>query len=61
MFVLLTIVMLCLLHFHVFMHLNLASHLGMLGAPREGHGVELNPKMVLVDPFRRWKAPGVHA
>jgi hypothetical protein len=29
-------VMLCLLHFHVFMHLHLACHLGMLDEPREG-------------------------
>jgi hypothetical protein len=35
----------CPLHFHVFIHLYLASHLGMLDAPREGHDVELN---------RRW-------
>jgi hypothetical protein len=37
------------LHFHVFIHLHLTSHLGTLDAPREGHDVELNPKMVLVD------------
>jgi hypothetical protein len=43
-------VMHCPLHFHVFIHLHLASHLGMLDAPREGHDVELNPKMVLVNP-----------
>jgi hypothetical protein len=61
MFVLLTIVMHCLLHFHVFMHLHLASHLGTLDAPREGHDVELSLKMVLVDPSRGWKDPEVHA
>jgi hypothetical protein len=44
-----------LLHFHVFIHLHLTSHLGTLDAPRGGHDVELNPKMVLVDPSRRWK------
>jgi hypothetical protein len=33
----------------------------MLDAPREGHDVELNPKMVLVDPSPGWKDPGVHA
>jgi hypothetical protein len=38
-----------------------APHLGMLDAPREGHDMELNPKMVLVDPSRGWKDPGVHA
>jgi hypothetical protein len=51
MFVLLTVVM----HYQ----LHLASHLGTLDAPREGHDVELNPKMVLVNPTRRWKDPGV--
>jgi hypothetical protein len=51
----------CPFHFHVFIHLYLASHLGMLDAPHEGYDVKLNPKMVLVDPFRRWKALGVHA
>jgi hypothetical protein len=54
-------VMLCPLHFHVFIHLHLASYLGTLDAPREGHDVELKPKMVLVDPSREWKDPGVHA
>ena len=29
-------VMLCLLHFYMFMHLHLASHLGTLDEPREG-------------------------
>jgi hypothetical protein len=33
----------------------------MLDASCEGYDVELNPKMVLVDPFWRWKATGVHA
>jgi hypothetical protein len=49
------------LPFFIFMHLHLASHLGTLDAQREGHDVELNPKMVLVDPSRGWKDPGVHA
>jgi hypothetical protein len=31
---------------HVFTHLHLPSHLGTLDAPREGHDVGLNPKMV---------------
>jgi hypothetical protein len=35
-----------LLHFHVFIHLHSASHLGTLDEPRGGHDVELNPKMV---------------
>jgi hypothetical protein len=43
----------CPLYFHVFMHLHLASHLGTLAEPREGHDMELSPKMVLVDPSRR--------
>ena len=30
-------VMLCLLHFYVFIHLHLASHFGTLDEPREGH------------------------
>jgi hypothetical protein len=47
--------------FFIFIHLHLASHLGTLDAPREGPDVELNPKMVLVDPSRRWKDPRVHA
>jgi hypothetical protein len=51
----------CLLHFHVFIHLHLTSHLGTLDASREGHEVDLNPKMALVDPSRGWKDPGVHA
>jgi hypothetical protein len=50
-----------LLYFHVFIHFHLTSHLGTLDAPREGHDVELKPKMVLVDPSRGWKDPGVHA
>jgi hypothetical protein len=50
-----------LLHFHVFIYLRLTSPLGTLDAPREGHDVELNPKMVLVDPSRGWKDPRVHA
>jgi hypothetical protein len=41
--------------------LHLASHLGTLDAPHEGHDVQANPKMVLVDPSRRWKYLGVHA
>jgi hypothetical protein len=61
MFVLLTIVMHCLLHFHVFIHLHSISHLGTLDEPHGEHDVELNPKMVLVDPSRRWKDPRVHA
>jgi hypothetical protein len=32
----------------------------MLDEPREELDVELNPKMVLVDPSREWKDPGVH-
>jgi hypothetical protein len=48
-------VMHCPLHFHVFIHLHLASHLGTLDAPRGGHDVELNPKMVLVDLSQKWK------
>jgi hypothetical protein len=47
------------LPFFIFLHLHLASHLGTLDAQREGHDVELNPKMV--DPSRGWKDPGVHA
>jgi hypothetical protein len=49
------------LPFFIFMHLHLASHIGTLDAQRKGHDVELNPKMVLVDPSRGWKDPGVHA
>jgi hypothetical protein len=49
-----------LLHFYVFIHLHLASHLGTLDEPREELDMELNPKMVLVDPSRGWKDPGVH-
>jgi len=33
-------VMLCLLHFYVFMHLHLACHLGTLDEPREGRDGE---------------------
>jgi hypothetical protein len=44
------------LHFYVFIYLHLTSHLGTLDALRGGHDVELNPKTVLVDPPRRWKA-----
>jgi hypothetical protein len=46
-------VMHCPLHFHVFIHLHLTSHLGMLDALREGPKVEPNPKTELVDPSRR--------
>jgi hypothetical protein len=49
-----------LLHFYVFIHLHLASHLGTLDEPCEELDVELNPKIVLVDPSRGWKDPGVH-
>ena len=34
---------------------TLASHLGMLDKLREGYDVELNPKIVLVDLYQRWK------
>jgi hypothetical protein len=34
--------------------------LGTLAKTREGRDVELNPKMVLVDPSRGWKDPRVH-
>jgi hypothetical protein len=37
-------VMLVLLHSHVFMHLHLASHLGMLDAPSEGQDVRAKPE-----------------
>jgi hypothetical protein len=50
-----------LLHFRIFIYLHLTSHLGMLNASREGHDVELNPNMVLVDPSQIWKDPRVHA
>jgi hypothetical protein len=33
-----------LLHFHVFIHLHLTSHLGMLDSPREGFGVGAKPE-----------------
>jgi hypothetical protein len=49
------------LPFFIFMHLHLASHVGTLDAQRDGHDVELNPKMVLMDPSRGWKDPRVHA
>jgi hypothetical protein len=49
------------LPFFIFMHLHLASHLGTLDAQHEGHDVEPNLKMVLMDPSREWKDPGVHA
>jgi hypothetical protein len=44
-----------LLHSHVFIYLYLESHLGTLDAPRGGHDVELNPKIVLVDLSWKWK------
>ena len=34
----------CLLHFHVFIHLHIASHLGTLNAPREGCDVGAKPE-----------------
>jgi hypothetical protein len=37
-----------------------APYLGTLDASHGGHDVELNLKMVLVDPSRRWKDPQVH-
>ena len=33
-----------ILPFFVFMHLHLASHLGMLDEPREGHDVRAEPE-----------------
>jgi hypothetical protein len=48
------------LPFFIFIHLHLASHIGMLDEPHEELDVELNPKMVLVDPSRGWKDPRVH-
>jgi hypothetical protein len=42
----------CLLHFHIFVHLHLAYHLGTLDAPREGRDVEPNPKMVFGGPIQ---------
>jgi len=39
--------------FFIFMHLYLTSHLGALDESREGHGVETNPKMVLVGPISK--------
>ena len=35
----------CLLHFHVFIHMHHASHLGTLDEPREGCDVEPNSKI----------------
>jgi hypothetical protein len=37
-------VMHCRLHFHVFIHLHLASHLGTLDAPREGCDARAKPE-----------------
>ena len=34
----------CLLHFLVFIHLHIASHLGTLDAPREGRDVGAKPE-----------------
>ena len=34
----------CLLHFHVFIHLHLAPHLGTLDAPRDGCNVGAKPE-----------------
>ena len=34
----------CLLHFHVFIHLHIASHLGTLDEPHEGHDVGAEPE-----------------
>ena len=36
--------MYCLLHFHVFIHMHLASHLGTLDEPREGCDVGAEPE-----------------
>jgi hypothetical protein len=40
-----------ILLFFAFMHLHLPSHLGMLDEPREGQGVEPNPKTVYGGPI----------
>ena len=37
-------VMHLILPFFIFMHLHLASHLGMLDEPHEGHGVGAEPE-----------------
>jgi hypothetical protein len=50
-------VMHCPLHFHVFIHLHLASHLDTLDAPREGHDVELNPEGGVGGPIPRMEGP----
>ena len=41
--------MYCLLHFHVFIHMHIASHLGTLDAPMKDVMMESNQKAVLVD------------
>ena len=39
------------------MHLHLASHLGTLDEPREGHDVGPNPKMVYGGPIPKMEGP----
>ena len=36
--------MLCILHFHAFIHMLVAFHLGTIDAPREGHDVGAEPE-----------------
>jgi hypothetical protein len=43
--------MICVLHFHAFIHLYCASHLGTLDVPREDVMLELNPNTVFSGPI----------
>ena len=52
----------CLLHFHVFIHMHLASHLGMLDESREGREVGTEPEDGVWWTFPKdGRIPGVHA
>ena len=46
-----------ILPFFVFIHLHLASHLGMLDEPREGLDMEPNPKTVYGGPIPKMEEP----
>ena len=51
----------CLLHFHVFIHMYLASHLGTLDEPREGREVGTEPEDGVWWTFPEdGRTPGVH-
>ena len=44
-------------HFHAFIHLHCASHLGTLDAPREGHDDGVEPEDSVGGPILKMEGP----